>query len=75
MVVGVRELEPPMVRAVELAWESFQAGSLGVGAVVTRHGQVFATGRNRLAERDPGDDVLAGNSLAHAELNALAKVP
>jgi hypothetical protein len=28
-----------------------------------------------VAERDPGDDVLADTSLAHAELNALAKVP
>lgn len=76
-VVFVRlgELEPPMRQAVELAWDSFRAGSLGVGAVVTRHGEVFATGRNRLAEREPGTDVLAGTSLAHAELNALAKVP
>ena len=64
-----------MHRAIELAWESFCAGSLGIGAVVTRHGEIYATGRNRLAERDPGDDVLAGSSLAHAELNALAKLP
>jgi tRNA(Arg) A34 adenosine deaminase TadA len=63
-----------MRRAVELAWESFRAGSLGIGAVVTRDGEVVATGRNRLAESDPGDDVLAGTSLAHAELNALAKL-
>jgi tRNA(adenine34) deaminase len=58
-----------------LAWESFCAVSLGIGAVVTRHGEAFTTGRNRVAERDPGDDVLAGTSPAHAELNALAKVP
>jgi tRNA(adenine34) deaminase len=70
----VQDLEPPMARAVELAWESFRAGSLGVGATVTRHGEIIATGRNRMAERDPGDDVLAGTSLAHAEMNALAKL-
>ena len=64
-----------MERAVELAWESFRAGSLAVGAVVTRHGETVATGRNRLAEQDPGDDVLAGTSLAHAEMNVLAKLP
>jgi tRNA(Arg) A34 adenosine deaminase TadA len=63
-----------MELAVELAWESFRAGSLGIGAVVTRHGEVVATGRNRLAERDPGEDVLAGSSVAHAEMNALAKL-
>jgi tRNA(Arg) A34 adenosine deaminase TadA len=71
----VRGLGPAMHRAIELAWESFCAGSLGIGAVVTRHGEIYATGRNRLAERDPGDDVLAGTSLAHAEMNALAKIP
>jgi tRNA(adenine34) deaminase len=72
--MGIVELDPPMHRAVELAWESFCAGSLGVGAVMTRNDEIVATGRNRLAESDPGDDVLAGTSLAHAELNALARL-
>ena len=63
-----------MSRAVELAWESFCAGSLGIGAVVTHNDDVVVTGRNRLAEHDAGDDVLAGTSLAHAEMNALAKL-
>jgi tRNA(Arg) A34 adenosine deaminase TadA len=67
-------LPPPMHRAMDLAWESFRAGSLGIGAVITRNGETCATGRNRLAESDPGEDVLAGTSLAHAELNALAKL-
>jgi len=34
-----------MARALDLAWESFRAGSLGVGAVVTRDGEIVATGR------------------------------
>jgi tRNA(Arg) A34 adenosine deaminase TadA len=69
------ELEGPMRQALELAWESARAGSLGIGAVITdRAGNPIATGRNRLAEHDPGDDHLAGTSLAHAELNALAKL-
>ncbi len=68
-------LEPPMRRALHLAWESVCAGSLGVGAVAVRSdGSEVATGRNRLFEHDPGDDVLAGSSLAHAEMNALAKL-
>jgi tRNA(Arg) A34 adenosine deaminase TadA len=67
-------LAAPMLQAVQLAWDSFRAGSLGIGAVVTRHGEVVATGRNRLAESDPGDDLLAGTSLAHAEMNALGKL-
>ena len=68
-------LEPPMQRALALAWESVRAGSLGIGAVaVHQDGSLVATGRNRLFEHDPGDDVLAGSSLAHAEMNVLAKL-
>jgi tRNA(Arg) A34 adenosine deaminase TadA len=67
-------LPDPMLRAMELAWASFRAGSLGIGAVVTLDDSVVATGRNRLNEHDTGDDVLAGTSLAHAEMNALAKL-
>jgi tRNA(Arg) A34 adenosine deaminase TadA len=70
----MREIEPPMRRAMELAWESFRAGSLGIGAVITLDGEITATGRNRLAETDPGEDTLAGTSIAHAEMNALAKL-
>ena len=68
-------LDAPMQRALGLAWESACAGSLGIGAVaVGSDGYEVATGRNRLFEHDPGDDVLAGTSLAHAELNVLAKL-
>src|SRR4051794_9949950 len=74
-MVAWRELPRPMARAVELAWESTCAGSLGIGATISAaDGAIVATGRNRLVERDPGDDHLAGTSLAHAELNALAKL-
>jgi tRNA(Arg) A34 adenosine deaminase TadA len=75
-VVPMHDLAPPMRHAMELAWTSIRSGSLGVGSVIaTEDGRVVATGRNRLFEADPGDDVLAGSSLAHAEMNALAKLP
>lgn len=65
-----------MRRALELAWESTCAGSFGIGAVaVDQGGTVVATGRNRILEADPGDDVIANSSLAHAEMNVLAKLP
>jgi len=67
-------LPAPMLHAMELAWQSFRAGSLGIGAVVTRGDAVVSSGRNRLMESDAGDDVLAGTSVAHAEMNALAKL-
>lgn len=65
-----------MDAALQLAWESFAAGSFGIGAVITTgDGVVVSTGRNRILEQHPGDDILAGSSLAHAEMNALAKLP
>jgi tRNA(Arg) A34 adenosine deaminase TadA len=64
-----------MARAVELAWQSVCAGSLGIGSTISnRDGMIIATGRNRLFEQDAGDDHLAGTALAHAEMNALAKI-
>jgi tRNA(Arg) A34 adenosine deaminase TadA len=64
-----------MRRALELAWESTCAGSFGIGAVISDPaGEVRYTGRNRILETDPGDDLLAGSSIAHAEINALAKL-
>jgi len=69
-------LGEPWQAALDQAWRSVCAGSLGIGAVITGDGgEVVAVGRNRLMEQDPGDDHLAGTSLAHAEMNALAKVP
>jgi tRNA(Arg) A34 adenosine deaminase TadA/N-acetylglutamate synthase-like GNAT family acetyltransferase len=68
-------LSAGLSHAMRLAWESFAAGSLGIGAVARRpDGTTVATGRNRIFEADPGDDVLANTSLAHAELNVLAKL-
>lgn len=62
--------------ALELAWESTCAGSFGIGAVaVDPDGAVVATGRNRILEVDAGEDVIANSSLAHAEMNVLAKLP
>lgn len=68
-------LDPGMRAALEQAWTSTRAGSLGIGAAASLGGDVLAVGRNRIHETDPGDDVLAGTSLAHAEMNVLAKLP
>ena len=60
----------------QLAWESFRAGSLGVGAVlVDDRGAVVSSGRNRSLERSGPQGGVAGSRIAHAELNALATVP
>ncbi|MHC3473418.1 nucleoside deaminase [Streptomyces sp. 7R007] len=59
-----------------LAWEAFRAGSRPVGAVVVdRDGAVVAVGRNRSEESLAPPGQLAGTSIAHAEINALAQLP
>ena len=64
-------------RALELAWQSFVAGTTPVGAVVTdRGGDVVAEGRGRRYEQPDGTHGhLAYCHIAHAEINALAQLP
>jgi tRNA(Arg) A34 adenosine deaminase TadA len=64
-------------RALELAWQSFVAGTTPVGAVVTDPGGgVVAEGRGRRYEqRDGTGGHLAYCHIAHAEINALAQLP
>ncbi|HEY8453244.1 MAG: deaminase [Micromonosporaceae bacterium] len=66
----------PTRLAFRLQWDAFVAGEAAVGAVVVDGGgAVVSTGRNRRhgASAPPGE--LAGTSLAHAEVNALVKLP
>ena len=65
-------LSEPWQIAFEEAWESFRAGSAGVGAVVTNGDTVVATGRSRVFDEPDGSAPLAGTWMAHAEMNALA---
>lgn len=59
-----------------LAWDSFQQNSIPVGAVlVDGDGGIVARGRNRRGEPTGPHGELAGSNLAHAEVNALAKLP
>lgn len=65
-------LPEPWRACVELAWESYRAGSLPIGAVVAdAHGNVLSRGRNRIHERSGENGYLFGHKLAHAEINAL----
>src|SRR5438552_1432449 len=69
-------LSPPWRAAFDLAWESFQAGSPPVGAVVTdRSDRIIGWGRSRRHETVAPVGQLAGSRLAHAEVNALAALP
>lgn len=69
-------LDPPWREAFELAWESWCAGSLGIGAVVSEPGgTIVARGRNRIFEDEAPAGQVAGSRIAHAELNAVAQLP
>lgn len=69
-------LGEPWQACLDEAWASWARGSAGVGAVITDAvGSIVARGRNRMLEQPTEPGMLAGTSLAHAEMNALAQVP
>lgn len=71
------DLDAAWDRALELAWQSFLAGTTPVGAVITDPaGMIVAEGRGRRYEQPGGDrQQLAYCHVAHAEINALAGLP
>lgn len=68
------ELAEPWRVAYQQAWESWCAGSYGIGACLADpgDGSIVAVGRNRITEGRDVPGVLAGNFLAHAEMNTFA---
>lgn len=69
-----QQLEAPWRLCFEGAWEAFLAGTIPVGAAVgSADGAIVARGRNRIF--DPPGHGLSGSRLAHAEVDALAKLP
>jgi len=65
----------PFRRCLELAWQSCVEGNIGVGAVITNPtGTIISEGRNRVATFASGEEPIEASPLAHAEINALAKL-
>ena len=61
--------------ALEGAFEALVAGGLPCGSAISdQTGQIVAKGRNHAYDPVTGSDVLENTRLAHAELNALARV-
>lgn len=70
------ELDDAWRRAFGLAWEAFVEGSIAVGAVVLGpDGEVVAEGRNRSGAAEAPAGQLGGSFVAHAEINALGRLP
>jgi tRNA(Arg) A34 adenosine deaminase TadA len=62
-------------RSLELAHLALVAGGLSVGSVIVdSSGAILAEGRNRAYDPPGGDDPLQGSPVAHAEMNALARI-
>lgn len=69
-------LEPPWRECFLLAWESFRAGSVPVGAVlIDAAGATVSRGRNRRNETACPAGQISASGLAHAEINALVSLP
>jgi tRNA(adenine34) deaminase len=67
-----QELSAPWQAAVEEAWKAYCAGSIPIGAAIAdAQKRVVARGRNCRWESSPEGYALAGNRIAHAEMNAL----
>lgn len=65
-------LAEPWRVCLEEAWAAYVAGSVPIGAAIADEaGQIVARGRNRAFEPWVGGREIAGNRLAHAEMNAL----
>jgi hypothetical protein len=61
--------------AFRQAWDAFRTGNIAVGAcATTADGKIVHAARNRVADdRGPAGEVF-GSSLAHAEVNVLARI-
>lgn len=69
-------LDPPMERALTLAWEAYCAGSFPVGCVISDGaGTIVAEGRNRVGDADAPPGRVRSTAIAHAEIDALSQLP
>jgi tRNA(Arg) A34 adenosine deaminase TadA len=72
--ISWNDLDPAAMRALQLAHQSLLAGGLAVGSVIVANEHVVAEGRNRAYDPATGTDPLERTPLAHAEMNALARL-
>jgi len=69
------ELPHPWPEVFALMWEAYEAGTIPVGAVVVDGaGNVVSRGRNRMFDVAV-EGQFAATRLAHAEMNALIRLP
>ena len=61
--------------AFRQGWEAVRSGNIGVGACAsTLDGEIIHAARNRVSDRDGPQGEVFGSSVAHAEINVLARL-
>ena len=61
--------------AFRQGWEAVRRGNIGVGACAsTLEGEIVHAARNRVSDKDGPHGEVFGSSLAHAEMNVLARL-
>jgi tRNA(Arg) A34 adenosine deaminase TadA len=61
--------------AFRQGWEAVRTGNIGVGACAsTPDGEIIHAARNRVNDQDGPHGEIFGSSLAHAEMNVLARL-
>ena len=69
-------LDEPWREAFRQAWQALRSGNIPVGACAsTQDGEIVHAARNRVNDADGPRGEIFGSSLAHAELNVLARLP
>jgi tRNA(adenine34) deaminase len=69
------DLDGPWQEAFRQAWEALRTGNVAVGAcAATADGEIVHAARNRINDDDGPRGEIFGSSLAHAEMNVLARL-
>ncbi len=69
------ELDEAWREAFRQGWEAVRSGNIGVGACAsTLDGEIVHAARNRVNDQDGPHGEIFGSSLAHAEMNVLARL-
>jgi tRNA(Arg) A34 adenosine deaminase TadA len=69
-------LDQAWLAAFGQAWEALRTGNIAVGACIAApDGEIIRAARNRVADASGPVGEVFGTSLAHAEINVLARMP
>jgi tRNA(Arg) A34 adenosine deaminase TadA len=69
------DLDEPWQAAFGQAWEALRGGNIGVGAcAATADGAIIRAARNRINDTSAPPGEVFGSSVAHAEINVLARL-